>query len=278
MSAVVTRARDELGPDHEVAKLIAETETRVHTGIERVQDVFSSLLMAAGIGHMVDIVIHEIGAPLGRINRQLMVLEKELSARLAPADLQAVAPMLTSMKAWLEQIYSLRQRLEPQTAGRRGRAAAFRVQDEVEDILRLYESLLKRQGIRWEVVAPDGPIGVRMARSALGQIVANLIDNSIYWLIRDKGVGNGGHIRVQLSALSQGFRISVSDDGPGVAEEDRVRIFEPYFSRKPDGMGLGLYIARLVIEPYGRLVYSEGGATAGGACFDAIFERRVGRP
>ena len=67
-----------------------------------------------------------------------------------------------------------------------------------------------------------------------------------------------------------------SDDGPGVPEEDRARIFEPYFSRKPNGIGLGLYIARLVIEPYGKLVYQDD-CDLPGACFEVRFEKGVGR-
>lgn|GEM_PF-4955015 len=66
--------------------------------------------------------------------------------------------------------------------------------------------------------------------------------------------------------------MTVSDDGPGVTEEDRSRIFEPYFTRKPNGIGLGLYIARLVIEPHGRLVYKEVGVL-GGATFEAEFDQ-----
>ena len=61
----------------------------------------------------------------------------------------------------------------------------------------------------------------------------------------------------------------------GVPEEDRAKIFEPYFSRKPNGIGLGLYIARLVIEPYGKLVYDETGPF-GGASFEAEFDHGVG--
>ena len=114
-----------------------------------------------------------------------------------------------------------------------------------------------------------------MARSALGQVLANLVDNAIFWLIRSKGSGKGGTLEAKIERLDHGFSVVVSDDGPGVTEEDRSKIFEPYFSRKPNGIGLGLYIARLVIEPYGRLVYNEGGVL-GGATFEADFDHGVG--
>jgi signal transduction histidine kinase len=75
--------------------------------------------------------------------------------------------------------------------------------------------------------------------------------------------------------LKNGFRIRVCDDGPGVAEEDRERIFDQEFSRKPNGMGLGLFIARQLIEPYGKLIYRDD-CKLSGACFEASFEQGVG--
>jgi signal transduction histidine kinase len=183
--------------------------------------------------------------------------------------------MLVSIKGWLEQVHNLRQRLDPQTAGKRGRATSFNVRDEVEDTFRLYDALLSGQHIDWNIQDLHEPVQAFMARSALSQVLANLVDNAIYWLIRSKGNGNGGTIRATIERLDTGFAVTVADDGPGVPEEDRSRIFEPYFSRKPNGIGLGLYIARLVIEPYGRLVYNDA-APPGGASFEAVFDHGVG--
>lgn len=271
----VSQARAALGPEHEVAALIAQLERQVIEGVDRVQEVFSRLLMSAGLGQMVDLVIHEIGAPIGKINRQVNVIEKRLGSSGDPRLVQTIAPMLTSIKGWLEQVYNLRQRLDPQTAGRRGRATSFNVRDEVEDTFRLYEALIQGQKIEWRIDGPSEPVQVFMARSALAQVLANLVDNAIFWLIRSKGSGSGGTIRASITPLDTGFAITVSDDGPGVPEDDQSKIFEPYFSRKPNGMGLGLYIARLVIEPYGKLVYDQS-EPLGGASFVAEFDHGVG--
>ncbi|MDA4120325.1 MAG: HAMP domain-containing histidine kinase, partial [Thaumarchaeota archaeon] len=175
---------------------------------------------------------------------------------------------------WLEQLHNLRQRLDPQTAGKRGRATSFDVRDEVEDTFRLYETILASQMVSFQIHSPDKPVRVRMARAALGQVLANLVDNAIFWLIRSKGSGQGGTIQARVEARSGGFTVTVSDDGPGVPDEVRYYFFEPYFTSKPNGFGLGLFFARLVIEPYGRLVYREDGPLPG-ACFEAVFERGV---
>ena len=272
----VQRTIDELGKDHAVTNLIQDTEKQVTEGIERLQEVFSRLLMSAGLGHMVDIVIHEIGSPLGKINRQLMILERQLLDLMNLDELKKVSTKIDSIKGWLEQIHNLRKRLEPQTPAKRGRATTFNVREEVEDNFQLYEALISKQQIRYDIISPEGPLTVKMSRACLGQILVNLIDNSIFWLTRDKGSGNGGQIYVRIESLEQGFRILFSDDGPGVPDKDEIRVFEPYFTRKPNGMGLGLYICRLLIEAYGRLVYRND-CNQSGACFEARFERSVGR-
>lgn len=270
--------RKELGKSHPMAMLITDTEKQVRSGIDRVQEVFSRLLMSSGLGHMIDIVIHEIGAPLGKINKQISVIERDVAKRCDPKGQEHYLPRINSIKGWLEQIHNLRGRLEPQTPAKRGRASTFQVHDEIEDNFELYKALLLKQGINWKINKPQKPIEVRMSRASLGQIIVNLLDNSIYWLMDSKGPGKGGRIDVDIETSKNGFNVIFSDDGPGVPLEDQIHIFEPYFSTKRggNGMGLGLYICRLVVESYGKIFYRDDGPLPG-ACFEVQFQRRVGR-
>jgi len=224
---------------------------------------------------MVDIVIHEIGAPLGKTNKQLVLLERAIKASNDRDLPDKTGPMIDSMKAWLEQIYNLRQRLEPQTPAKRGRATTFDLRDEIEDNFQLYSAIITAQGIQYEITGPKAALKVKMSRAAFGQILANLIDNATFWITKHHGAGKGGHINVSIKQVHEAIQIRISDDGPGVPEEDRTKIFEPYFSRKPNGMGLGLYIARLIIGPYGRITYRDD-CKLPGACFLLTLEKGIG--
>jgi signal transduction histidine kinase len=275
LSPVVEETDRQLGKKHPIAKLVRKSDNTIRDGVKRLQEHYSRLLMTAGVGQLVDLVIHEIGSPVGRANREVAYLEKLVLKQLSGNHLKEVQDSITSIKGWLEQIVALRARLDPKTAGKRGRATAFSVQEEILGNLLLFESLLTKQNIKPKLHAPKEPIVVKMTRSALGQLVANLIDNSIYWLTRHHGDGKGGNIDITLQVLEHGFRIRFCDDGPGVEESNRERIFDPYFSTKENGMGLGLYVARQVIEPYGKLVYRDD-CRLSGACFDASFEKQVG--
>lgn len=274
LSATVESARNSFGQDHPFIDELTRTAGEINEGVERVQEVFSRLLMSAGLGHMVDVVIHEIGRPLGSINRRVISIQKMVNNHCDETD--KIESHLLAIKGAAEDIHNLRERLDPQTPAKRGRAETFDVFQEIEDNFALYEALIRKQRIEYQVYPENTKLRVKMARSSLGQIMANLIDNSIYWIIREKGTGNGGYIRVNVEESDRGFRILFSDDGPGIDPEYQKDIFEPYVTRKPNGIGLGLYIARLIIEPYGKITYRDE-CDLPGACFEIMFEHGVGR-
>lgn len=279
ISDTAKEAKRELGRNHPVALQIAQKDKAIKAGIERVQEVFARLLMSSGLGQMVDIVIHEIGSPLGKTNRQIAIIERDMEKRCNPEARDYFKPKIINIKGWLEQIHNLRGRLEPQTPAKRGRATSFDVLEEIEDNFYLYQALIEKQKIKWHIECQEKQLMVRMSRSSLGQIMANLIDNSIYWLNDEKGPGGGGQIYVKVEPIEHGFRILFADDGPGIYIENQTHIFEPYFSTKRggSGIGLGLYICRLVIEPYGKIIYKENAGKLSGANFEILFERKVGR-
>ncbi|MCB9839018.1 MAG: sensor histidine kinase [Phycisphaeraceae bacterium] len=275
MSEVVEQADRQLGKKHPVAQLVKKKEVEVREGVARLQDHYSRVVLAAGFGQLVDIVVHEIGAPLGRATREVAYLERTLIETFGETRIRGLENTFTNIKAWLEQISMFREGLLPRVAAKRGRATSFSIQDEINGNLELYSNLIAKQKIQVAVRAPSKRLVVHMARSSFGQVVVNLLDNSVYWLTRHHGDGRGGHIDIQVTSLKHGFRVRFSDDGPGVIEEDQDLIFEQQFTRKPSGMGLGLFVARQLMEPYGRLVYRQD-CKLPGACFEATFEQRVG--
>ncbi|MBU0912866.1 MAG: ATP-binding protein [Gammaproteobacteria bacterium] len=276
MSDVVKEATSQLGVSHPVTKLVKVKDADIREGVKKLQAHYSRVLLAAGLGQLVDLVIHEIGAPLGRINREIIFIRKTIEKLKIDHEIsETLTKSFTSTLGWLEQIGNLRARLDPKTAGKRGRATSFDVTEEVLGNLNLYENLIRKQNLKVEFTRPNNPLIVHMPQSILGQIVANLIDNSIYWLTRHYGDGNGGLIRINIVKVEHGFTIEFSDNGAGIPEHDREKIFEQYYSLKPNGMGLGLFIARQVIEPYGKIIYRDDGDLPG-VLFEVSFLQNVG--
>jgi two-component system, NtrC family, sensor histidine kinase PilS len=102
------------------------------------------------------------------------------------------------------------------------------------------------------------PALVECDADQLRQVLWNLLLNAVQALGAE-----GGTVRLGTSPDGAGARLTVSDDGPGIAGEDLGRLFSPFFSRKPGGTGLGLAIVHRIIEAHGGEVRVEAVAPHG---------------
>ena len=130
--------------------------------------------------------------------------------------------------------------------------------------------------IRWEV--PEEPITVAVDRQMLRRVLVNLVRNGVQ-AIRDARMrksspgepipedGVLGHVVVSAQREGDGARIVVEDDGPGIADSVRGRIFDPYFTTKADGTGLGLAIVKKVVVEHGGEIEATASRRLGGARF-----------
>lgn len=118
---------------------------------------------------------------------------------------------------------------------------------------------------RLEVKAPAEPVTVRADKLLLKRVLANLVENGIH---AGQEAGTEGKVVVAWRAEHDVVAITVDDQGKGVAEESRDKIFEPYVTTKATGTGLGLAIARkIALEHGGELALSPKRAPTGGARF-----------
>jgi len=96
-------------------------------------------------------------------------------------------------------------------------------------------------------VENDGVKAITFDRSHLSRVLANLVGNALRYCS-----GNEGCVSVRVSSLEGGkTSIAVGDDGPGIPAELRGQVFEPFFTTRSSGTGLGLYIARELCEANG---------------------------
>ncbi|MBV8757419.1 MAG: PAS domain-containing protein [Deltaproteobacteria bacterium] len=117
-----------------------------------------------------------------------------------------------------------------------------------------------KRGIAVEIDVPDG-LGVRADAKALDQILVNLIDNGCKY--------GGTHVWVHATDLTDAVRIEIRDDGAGLAEKHRARVFERFYradpsrSREAGGTGLGLSIVKHLVESMGGAVGVEPNSPRG---------------
>jgi signal transduction histidine kinase len=201
---------------------------------------------------------HQLGTPLSSLAGWIELLEEHAQN----GSTQAAA---THMRADLERLDRVAQRFE--RIGRepkRERVDPRRLVDRVAAYFRARVPTLANT-IAIEVTHDGTPSAIDGDSVLLEWAVEVLARNAI-----DALAGRGGHVRLSTHRLADGaVRIRVADDGPGIAPSVRPHIFEPGFSTKQSGWGIGLSLARRIVEENhrGKLVLASADQ---GAIFDII--------
>ena len=123
--------------------------------------------------------------------------------------------------------------------------------------------------VRWEL--PEEAMPVAIDRQMLRRVLVNLVRNAVE-AIRDArpALSDGaprGQVIVRAERTPEGVALIVEDDGPGVPEPARERVFDPYFTTKAEGSGLGLAIVKKIVVEHTGVIAVTRGARLGGAAF-----------
>jgi signal transduction histidine kinase len=127
------------------------------------------------------------------------------------------------------------------------RRRPIRFEDLLEKVEKIYKRTLNREHIEYSVNKIGSPIIAKCTDAVILQLLINLFDNAVYWLAMPDIVEK--KITITLDGNNQ--QVIFSDNGPGIREDDKPYIFEAFYSGKEDGRGLGLYIARQLLQRMG---------------------------
>ncbi|WP_354230244.1 sensor histidine kinase [Arthrobacter bambusae] len=260
--------------DAELQQAVKETQVSVETGIRNVKATLSRFSRLATLGSVVDIVLHEGRGAVARIKAGAFQLEgavKLSQDEVVAARTRRNAPRIS---AGAEILTSLFRRIEPLSGRRRGRPSKVELKAIVDGACDLLVPEFERLNIRLSKRVAASSVTVD--EGEIIQVLVNLLDNATYWLTHVEK--DQRQIIVDADRDSDGHVvISVSDSGPGVPEDLRDDIFDPYFSTKPNGTGLGLAIAgSTVLDFYdGSLALVESEELPG-ATFQMTLRKRVG--
>jgi signal transduction histidine kinase len=261
--------------DTELIDLIEKKKEDLLGKVKEVQEVLARYRRLASLGQLIDAVLHEGRTPLSKI-----VSEAQLGLRDISRSVINSSSLITRFKKRFEIIQTQSsalstyfRRIEPFGGRKRGKPATINLEQMISCAIDLVSSEIKELGVY--VTLPDGRTQVTIDQAELQEVILNLIQNSLYWL---RSVSQDTRkITIEVSRISNNqIEILVSDSGPGVDPSFREQIFEPYFSTKPDGVGLGLTIAGEIIKDSydGELELMESGPLHG-ATFRITLRRRV---
>jgi two-component system sensor histidine kinase PilS (NtrC family) len=206
--------------------------------LSRVQAQARQMKLAA-LGRLTANIAHEIRNPLSAINHATELLQED-------GGLNETANRL------LDIIHDNAQRLDRMVQdvlklNRRDRALTEQI--ALAEFLRTFAhqfcSIERIDPQVFAIVAAGGDVIVNFDRSHLNQVMWNLCRNA---LRHSRGLPGSISLHFDRSQQVDRVRLSVLDDGPGIAAQHRAHLFEPFFTTAATGTGLGLYIAREVCE------------------------------
>jgi len=187
-------------------------------------------------------IAHEIKNPLTPIQLSAQRLRKRYLEKLQP-DGAVFDECTRTIVKQVEELKGMVNEFSNFARMPASQPTPNQLNDIIQETLVLFKEAHKR--IKFEFVPNHLPV-MNVDRDQMKRVIINLIKNSL------TAIENEGKIRIQTNYdhRLQIARLEVSDDGRGIPDEDKERLFEPYFSTRKSGMGLGLTIVNAIISDH----------------------------
>ena len=196
----------------------------------------------AEMGEMIAAVAHQWNEPLVELSAILQDMEfsykqDELSEKVMG---DFVKESMVQIQYMSKTLRDFRNFLKPST-----KKASFCAKKALDEVLEIVGKQIFYAHINLKVTCKQEEVIVYGFKNEFKQVVLNIINNAKNKLIETK---NGKNIDINIEPLVDSVRIKISDDGEIIPEDIIGLIFDPYFSANKNGTGLGLYMAKVMIE------------------------------
>jgi two-component system sensor kinase FixL len=265
-------ANQVLGSSSDIsARKVAESE------LQRNRNELAHMTRVSTLGELTASLAHELNQPLGAILSNADAAEMLLTAE--PPALNEVREILADIRADDQRASEVIRGLRGLLRRREIARESLQLNDAVGEALRLLniDAAHRKVAVKFEP-AKDLPL-VEADRVKLQQVILNLVLNAI------EATAELGeewrHVVVRSRAGDdRTITVSVSDAGPGIPSDKLPKLFEPFFTTKEEGMGMGLSIARTIVEAHQGRIWAENNPNAGATFYFTIpvsVEGRVSR-
>ncbi|MBO9126222.1 MULTISPECIES: sensor histidine kinase [Rhizobium/Agrobacterium group] len=220
------------------------------------------------MGEMASGIAHELTQPLTAI-----LSRSQASLRLAGADVIDIKRISSALEVNIREAKragELLKRMRDYASNKAPKPVQCSLNEIVKEIIALTNIDLKHRGIRLEYSLTPEPLDAVADAIELEQVLHNLIRNAADALEGD--YSQATLIRIETRAVGREAKIIVSDSGPGIAVEALSKLFHPFFTTKPEGMGLGLSLCATLVERIGGKIEAEN-SSSGGATFTITLPR-----
>jgi len=220
-------------------------------------------LLAAGVAH-------EIGNPLNALNIHLQLLDRELK-KIDPRNRNTLVEYVDVARTEVARLDLIITQFLKAIRPTKPALAKTPITGVLKEILALLKQEIDNRGAHVELEIPSDLPAIRLDKDQIKQAFFNIIKNAL------QAMPEGGLLRISGAASDRFLAVAFRDNGSGISPENIGHIFEPYYTTKTQGSGIGLMIVQRIIQDHGgRIdVHSEPGVGTTFTVFLPIDERRV---
>src|SRR5512142_815847 len=238
----------EVRRDDEIGLLAREFNTMA-ASLDRQQTALRRAERLAAVGRISAQITHEIRNPLNAIGLNTELLAEEIAA-LPDASAEALQ-MVAAISREVDRLNAVTEHYLRFARAPRSDAEALDVNDLVSGLLDFLAPELAAAGVAVERDLAEGLPPVRGYEGRLRGAFLNLLRNA------REAMPGGGHITVRTRPFEGGVEAQLEDTGGGIPPGDLPRIFEPFYSTKERGTGLGLAFTQQVTEEHGGTIQCD---------------------
>jgi PAS domain S-box-containing protein len=208
----------------------------------------------ATMGQLAASIAHEVNQPIGAARNNAHAALRFLAGD--PPDLAEVREALECVVNDTYRAGDILGGIRDQVKKMPPRMDVVDLNEAIEDVIALVRGELLKYRVSVRTRLAEGLSPTRGDRVQLQQVMLNLILNAIEAMTN---VDDGARELVVSteSSPAEGLLVGVGDSGPGLVQEDRERIFDSFYTTKPDGVGIGLSICRSIIDAHGGRLWAD---------------------
>lgn len=260
----VARRTKELSEANSRLEYEAEQRERINDRFRTAREELAQANRLGSIGAITASVAHEVNQPVAAIK----TFAENTNKMLDRGQYDKAAKNLSSIASLATRIGEITTELRRYAKRGSQSIAKLTVSDIVDGVELLVGERIRAARISFRVVAPDEELpSVLAGRVRLEQVLVNLLQNAMEAV----EPVSGPTIEMHIYKKAKQVAIAIYDNGPGINDAIRTEIFNPFFSAKPKGLGIGLGIAKDIMAEFGGSIELVD-SPLGGAGFEIILK------